>query len=115
MAVGQGAARQPDAEIGLAPERLFKTKLGVGIAGRNDQPQGPLRREEMGRIEIVIRIGGQRPTTVERLIEAQLQQLSAFRIDLCGGGLRRRAEQQGHNERAQYDSTQQTSRGKSHG
>jgi hypothetical protein len=84
--VGETAASQAEAQVGVRSEQSDQTHFGVQINRRQRQAQGDIGVEKIRFVQVVISVGGHGRGSLRGLAEASLKQFSQLRIDLAQRG-----------------------------
>ena len=82
VAVGESAARQPDAEVRVRTQPVDKAEFGIQIYRRHRQTQGQIGAQKIRLVVIIIRVAGKRRVALQGLIVADLDQVALDRVNL---------------------------------
>src|SRR5258708_8153205 len=93
VAIGEAAAGEADAEIGIRAEGMGDAELGVEIDGRDGEAQGKVGFEEVGLVIIEKSIGGGGGAPLERHIVAKLDEFAFDGVNLGKRGDRAESAQ----------------------
>lgn len=85
MIEGETTPRQADADVGVRAEKTSETEFRIQVDGSNGHPKGHVGSAKVRIAVVIVSVCGEGGRTLDGLVIAELNQVSAFWINLCDG------------------------------